>query len=66
MTDLKTIIGVAAGVLTAISALPQIVKVLKTKNVKAVSPVTYVVLLAGNGMWVWYGILLDDLPITIT
>ncbi|RZJ99231.1 MAG: hypothetical protein EOO46_22770 [Flavobacterium sp.] len=37
--EMKIIIGVAAGVLTAVSAVPQIVKLIKDKKAKAVSPV---------------------------
>ncbi|TKC06834.1 hypothetical protein FA048_16035 [Pedobacter polaris] len=64
--EIKTIIGISAGVLTAVSSLPQIIKVLKDKKAQAVSPVMYFVLLVGNALWCYYGILLDELPITIT
>lgn len=64
--DIKTIVGITAGVLTAVSSLPQIFKVLKEKKVKAVSPVMFLVLLAGNGMWFWYGLLLQEWPIMVT
>jgi len=59
-------IGVLAGSLTAISATPQIVKVLRTKKVEHVSPLMFVILAAGNATWCWYGILLKDWPIMIT
>ena len=64
--EAKLIIGIAAGTLTAISAVPQIFKVLKTKQVDHVSPFMFVILALGNGAWVWYGLLLADLPIVIT
>ncbi|RZK47170.1 MAG: hypothetical protein EOO94_01260, partial [Pedobacter sp.] len=64
--ETKTIIGLLAGILTAASTLPQIFKILKEKKVKAVSPVMYFVLLAGNSLWCWYGIMLGELPIIIT
>jgi MtN3 and saliva related transmembrane protein len=64
--DIKTVVGISAGVLTAVSALPQIFKVLKDKKVEAVSPFMFVVLLIGNGMWFWYGLLLSELPIIVT
>lgn len=64
--EAKLIIGIGAGVLTAISSLPQIIKVLKDKKAQDVSPLMYFVLLTGNGLWCWYGVLLTELPIIIT
>ena len=64
--EAKLIIGVAAGILTAVSSVPQIFKVLKDQKAQAVSPVMYFVLLAGNALWVWYGMLLNEWPIIVT
>ncbi|RZK54971.1 MAG: hypothetical protein EOO91_15005 [Pedobacter sp.] len=64
--DTKTIIGIAAGVLTAVSTLPQIVKVIKDKKAQDISPIMFFVLLGGNSLWVWYGLLLEEWPIIIT
>ncbi|TCC88069.1 hypothetical protein EZ428_20320 [Pedobacter frigiditerrae] len=64
--DTKTIIGIAAGVLTAVSTLPQIVKIIKEKKAQAISPIMFFVLLAGNALWVWYGLFLKEWPIIIT
>ena len=46
--------------------LPQIVKLLKEKKAQDVSPVMYFVLLAGNALWCWYGLLINELPILVT
>ena len=64
--EIKTIIGISAGVLTAVSSIPQIVKLLKEKKAQDVSPVMYFVLLAGNALWCWYGLLINELPILVT
>ena len=64
--EIKTIIGICAGLLTAISAVPQIVKVIKEKKAQSVSPVMFYVLLAGNLLWCWYGMLLNEMPILLT
>lgn len=64
--ETKLIIGISAGTLTAISTLPQIFKVLKTKKVDHISPFMFIILLSGNATWVAYGVLLKDLPIIIT
>ena len=64
--EIKTIIGISAGILTAVSSLPQIFKILKEKKAQDVSPIMFFVLLLGNSLWCWYGILLTELPIVVT
>ena len=64
--DIKNIIGISAGILTAVSLIPQIVKIIRQKKSGNISGIMPFVLLAGNGLWVWYGILLSALPITAT
>lgn len=60
------IIGIAAGICTASSVIPQFVKSLKEKKASDVSPIMFLVLMAGNGLWAYYGIIKDDFPIIIT
>ncbi len=60
------IIGIAAGVLTAVSMLPQVFKTIKTKNAENVSPVMLIILISGVSLWVFYGFMKNDLPIIIT
>ena len=60
------IIGIAAGVLTAASILPQVFKTLKTKKAENVSPLMLIILICGVGLWFFYGILKKDLPIMLT
>jgi MtN3 and saliva related transmembrane protein len=64
--DIKFIIGITAGILTSISSIPQIVKIIKERKADAVSPFMFFVLLCGNGLWCYYGFLLDDIPIIST
>ena len=59
-------IGIAAGVLTGISLLPQLIKIIKTKKADDISWVMLFVLLAGISLWIWYGALKKDWPIIIT
>lgn len=61
----REIIGIIAGVLTAASLVPQLVKSIQEKKVD-VSPLMFILLIGGNGLWVWYGIQLESLPIIIT
>lgn len=64
--DTTKIIGLVAGVLTSASLLPQLIKTLKDQKVGDVSPLMFIMLLAGTGLWAYYGILRDDLPLMIT
>jgi len=59
-----TLIGAMAAFLTMFSFIPQIVRVLRTKSVKDVSPVTLFQLSAGVLLWMAYGIYRRD-PIII-
>lgn len=61
----KEIIGIIAGTLTAASIVPQFIKSIQEKKVD-VSPLMFILLIAGNALWMWYGIKLDSLPIIVT
>ncbi len=64
--DLTQIIGIAAGVLTSIAMLPQLIKIIKEKKAENVSVVMLMVLIAGLSLWAVYGFMKNDLPIIIT
>ena len=64
--NLILIIGVAAGILTAASMLPQVFKTLKTKKAEHISPLMLIILICGVGLWFVYGVLKNDLPIMFT
>ncbi|HZG01511.1 MAG TPA: SemiSWEET transporter [Chitinophagales bacterium] len=56
-------LGMVAGVLTAFSLVPQLIKMLKEKKFDTVSPVMLIVLLVGQSLWIAYGVFRDDWPI---
>ena len=60
------IIGLAAGICTATSLLPQVVKTIKEKKADEVSLLMLIVLMAGLILWIIYGIKRNDVPIIIT
>ena len=66
MTDYSNYVGIGAGICTAVSLLPQLIKIIKEKKANDISYVMLFVLLAGIGGWIWYGILKEDYPIIIT
>lgn len=55
-----TIIGILASLCTAMSLVPQLVKLLKEKKAENISMVMLSVLFAGLGLWIYYGILKND------
>ena len=66
MKDYALYIGIGAGVLTAVSMLPQLFKMLKEKKADDISFGMLIVLLAGIAGWIWYGIVKADYPIIAT
>jgi MtN3 and saliva related transmembrane protein len=50
-------IGIAAGICTGISLLPQLIKIICEKKAEAISLPMLFVLLAGLSGWIWYGLL---------
>jgi MtN3 and saliva related transmembrane protein len=59
-------VGIIAGVLTSASLLPQFIKLLKTKKAEDISLFFLFLLISGLAMWVWYGIIREDIPIIVT
>lgn len=59
-------IGLVAGILTSINAVPQLIKLIREKHAEDISLTMFIVLLVGLGLWIWYGVLKDDLPLIIT
>lgn len=60
------IVGIAAGIFTGASMLPQVIKMLKEKKASQVSVFMLLILVTGLSLWIWYGFLKEDLPIIIT
>lgn len=64
--DWTQVIGLAAGVCTATSLIPQVVKTIKEKKAEDVSLWMLLVLATGIILWIVYGIKKSDLPIIAT
>ena len=58
--DKITIIGLIASIITSVSMLPQFIKILREKEAESVSIGMPLMLIAGLGIWVWYGFLRED------
>lgn len=59
-------IGLAAGICTSVSLLPQVIKIIKEKKAEAISYFMLAILIIGQATWIWYGIMKSDLPIILT
>jgi MtN3 and saliva related transmembrane protein len=59
-------IGIIAGILTGVSLLPQLLKIIKEKKANSISFGMLAVLLAGLCVWILYGVLKKDYPIIVT
>ena len=67
MFEIKTeFVGIAAGICTSVSLLPQLIKLWKHKKAEDISLFYLIILFVGLSLWVWYGILREDLPIMVT
>lgn len=63
---LTEIVGISAGICTAVSLLPQLVKLIRNKKAEDISLIYLFVLLAGLMLWIWYGWLREDVPVMAT
>ena len=59
-------VGYAGGFVSAITFLPQVIKIWKTKSVKDLSSLTLLLLFVNVSLWLVYGILVNASPIMAT
>jgi len=60
-----TTIGMVAGTLTSIAAVPQVVKTLRTRHARDISIWQPLLLAFGVALWMIYGMLIHDLPLIL-
>ena len=60
-----TVLGFIAAACTTIAFLPQVIKTCRMKETKDISLLMYIVLITGISLWVLYGVLIRDYPISI-
>jgi len=64
--DFVQFLGLAAGTITSITFLPQVIQIWKTKSAKDLSMGMLLLLLLGVSAWLVYGILVRDAAIIYT
>jgi MtN3 and saliva related transmembrane protein len=63
--DLATVFGSIAGFCTTVSFIPQVVRIVRTKETRGISLLMYTIFTLGIICWLIYGIFLNDLPIIL-
>lgn len=61
-----TVLGLVAAACTMTSFVPQVLKTWRTQSSADLSVWMYALLTAGAALWLAYGLLIDDLPVTVT
>lgn len=59
-------LGYAAGALTALTFLPQVIKTWRMKSAKEVSLYMFIIAFVNEIMWLGYGIMIDNWVIILT
>jgi MtN3 and saliva related transmembrane protein len=60
-----TTVGLIAGFITSIAAIPQLVRTLRIKHTRDISIWQPLLLSAGVALWMVYGMLINDLPLIL-
>lgn len=65
LMDPVTVLGLAAGILSTSSFLPQVIKIWKTRSARDLSYGMIVLFLSGISLWFLYGVQVQALPIIL-
>ena len=63
--DSTSVIGFAAGLLTTLAFVPQVVKIWRSRSAADVSLAAFIAFTLGVGLWFAYGILKQEPPIVL-
>lgn len=64
--EFVTALGLLAGTLTTVSFVPQVLRILITRDTRAISLGMYALFSVGVLLWLLYGLLLGEIPIILT
>jgi MtN3 and saliva related transmembrane protein len=64
--DYIKLLGLAAGTITSVTFLPQVILIYKTKSAKDLSLNMLALLITGVSLWLTYGIIVQDVAIIYT
>jgi len=60
-----TLTGIAASICTALASVPQLTKIIKTRKADDISLLMLGVLIVGLGLWVVYGVFINDYIVVV-
>jgi MtN3 and saliva related transmembrane protein len=60
-----TTVGLVAGFITSVAAIPQLVRTLRIKHTRDISIWQPLLLSVGVALWMVYGMLINDLPLIL-
>ncbi|MDC0682794.1 SemiSWEET transporter [Sorangium atrum] len=60
-----TALGLVAATLTTVSFLPQVLRTVRTRDTRSISVGMYAAFVTGVGLWLIYGLLMQDVPIVV-
>ena len=63
--EMTSIVGFAAGFLTTVAFIPQVVKIWRSKSADDVSLATFLAFTVGVALWLLFGILQKEPPIIL-
>jgi len=63
--DSIELMGILAGTMTTISFVPQVIQIIKTKNVDGISLIMYIVFTFGVLLWTLYGVARTQVSVII-
>lgn len=63
--NIPRIIGLVAAALTTLSFVPQVWRSLRTRDMRGISLGMYAAYTIGIALWLIYGLLIGDLPVTL-
>ncbi|MGO9380443.1 MAG: SemiSWEET family sugar transporter [Dissulfurispiraceae bacterium] len=63
--DTTTILGYAAGILTTMSLVPQVIKIWRMKSARNVSLGMFLIFSVGISLWIAYGFSIHSMPVII-
>lgn len=61
----ENMIGSIAAVLTTFAFLPQVIKVIKTKDTESIALGMYLMQVLGIALWLAHGLVIQDLPLIL-
>jgi MtN3 and saliva related transmembrane protein len=65
LPSLINTLGTTAAILTSISFVPQVLKILKTRNTSGISLIMYALFVSGVACWLVWGLMLHQTPVVI-